>query len=105
MEKDLKRFIEIDPGNPIAYNYLGYYLSEKGIRLNESLLLVQRAVELAPDNEAYQDSLGWIFFKLGNHDEALLHLQLAYQILKDKGEEDPVILEHIGDVYKSYNFV
>lgn len=100
MEKDLKKSIEIDPGNPIAYNYLGYYLSEKGIRLNESLLLVRRAVELAPDNEAYQDSLGWIFFKLGNHDEALLHLQLAYQILKDKGEEDPVILEHIGDVYK-----
>ncbi|TGK25906.1 hypothetical protein EHQ05_13630 [Leptospira yasudae] len=100
MEKDLKKSIEIDPGNPMAYNYLGYYLSEKGIRLEESLALVQKAVELAPDNEAYQDSLGWIFFKLGNHDEALLHLQLAYQILKDKGEEDPVILEHIGDVYK-----
>ncbi|UOG62029.1 tetratricopeptide repeat protein [Leptospira noguchii] len=103
MEKDLKKSIEIDPGNPVAYNYLGYYLSEKGVRLEESLSLVQKAVELAPDNEAYQDSLGWIFFKLGNHEEALLHLQLAYQILKDKGGEDPVILEHLGDVYKEKN--
>ncbi|XDD48778.1 tetratricopeptide repeat protein [Leptospira sp. WS92.C1] len=103
MEQDLKKTIEIDPGNPMAYNYLGYYLSEKGVRLEESLSLVQKAVELAPDNEAYQDSLGWIFFKLGNHEEALLHLQLAFQILKDKGEEDPVILEHIGDVYKDKN--
>ncbi|PKA02480.1 hypothetical protein CH375_22830 [Leptospira ellisii] len=77
MEKDLKRSISIDPGNPMAYNYLGYYLSEKGVRLEESLTLVQKAVELAPDNEAYQDSLGWIFFKMGNHEEALLHLQLA----------------------------
>ncbi|EMO03453.1 tetratricopeptide repeat protein, partial [Leptospira interrogans serovar Icterohaemorrhagiae str. Verdun HP] len=76
MERDLKKSIEIDPGNPVAYNYLGYYLSEKGVRLEESLSLVQKAVELAPDNEAYQDSLGWIFFKLGNHEEALLHLQL-----------------------------
>ncbi|EJO79334.1 tetratricopeptide repeat protein [Leptospira interrogans] len=103
MERDLKKSIEIDPGNPVAYNYLGYYLSEKGVRLEESLSLVQKAVELAPDNEAYQDSLGWIFFKLGNHEEALLHLQLAYQILKDKGGEDPVILEHLGDVYKEKN--
>ncbi|TGK38659.1 hypothetical protein EHQ12_04640 [Leptospira gomenensis] len=103
METDLKRAISLDPGNPNAYNYLGYYLSEKGVRLEESLVLVQKAVELAPDNEAYQDSLGWIFFKLGNHEEALLHLQLAFQILKDKGEEDPVILEHIGDVYKEKN--
>ncbi|MBM9501543.1 tetratricopeptide repeat protein [Leptospira sp. 201903071] len=103
MENDLKKAMEIDPTNPMAYNYLGYYLSEKGIRLEESLTLVQKAVELAPDNEAYQDSLGWIFFKMGNLEEALLHLQLAFQILKDKGEEDPVILEHIGDVYKEKN--
>ncbi|MEI1279312.1 tetratricopeptide repeat protein [Leptospira venezuelensis] len=99
MESDLRKSMELDPENPIAYNYLGYHYSEKGIRLDEALDLIRKAVELAPDNEAYQDSLGWIYYKKGRVDEALLHLNLAFQILQDKNEFDPTICEHLGDVH------
>lgn len=99
MESDLRKSIELDPENPISYNYLGYHYSERGIRLDEALDLIRKAVELAPDNEAYQDSLGWIYFKKGRMEEALLHLNLAYQILQDKGESDPTICEHLGDLH------
>ncbi|TGK00586.1 hypothetical protein EHO59_11570 [Leptospira semungkisensis] len=99
MEADLRKSMELDPENPISYNYLGYHYSEKGIQLDEALELVHRAVELAPDNEAYQDSLGWIYYKKGRIEEALLHLNLAYQILQDKNDFDPTICEHLGDVH------
>lgn len=99
MEEDLRKAMELDPENPIAYNYLGYHYSERGERLDEALELIRKAVELAPDNEAYQDSLGWIYFKKGRIEEALLHLNLAYQILQDKNENDPTICEHLGDVH------
>lgn len=99
MELDLRKSMDLDPENPIAYNYLGYYLSESGSRLDEAFSLIRKAVELAPDNEAYQDSLGWIYYKRGMLDDALLHLNLAYQILQEKNESDPTICEHLGDLH------
>lgn len=99
METDLRKSIELDPENPIAYNYLGYYLSESGNRLEEAYSLVRKAVELAPDNEAYQDSLGWIYYKRGRLEDALLHLNLANQIMQEKNEKDPTIYEHLGDLH------
>ena len=54
-------------------------------------------MELKPDNGYILDSLGWVYFKMGNFDNALLYLQKAGSIVKD----DPTILEHIGDVYFS----
>ncbi|EQA36150.1 tetratricopeptide repeat protein [Leptospira inadai serovar Lyme str. 10] len=99
MELDLRKSMDLDPENPIAYNYLGYYLSESGSRLDEAFSLIRKAVELAPDNEAYQDSLGWIYYKRGMLDDALLHLNLAYQILQERNESDPTICEHLGDLH------
>ncbi|PJZ68296.1 hypothetical protein CH373_10420 [Leptospira perolatii] len=99
MEDDLRKSIELDPESPVSYNYLGYYFSEAGTKLEEALQLIKKAVELAPDNEAYQDSLGWIYFKLGKPEHALLHLNFAAQILQDKNEKDPTIFEHLGDVH------
>jgi len=93
----LKKVIEINPKHADALNYLGYSYVEKGINLEEAHSLINRALELKPDSGYIIDSLGWVFFKLGKHDEALKNLIRASEIVKD----DPVILEHIGDVYNS----
>ena len=62
----------------------------------ESVSLIQRALELDPDNGAFVDSLGWAYYKLGRLDEALLELQRAVELVE---KEDPTIREHLGDVY------
>ena len=56
-------------------------------------MLIERALALNPDDAATIDSLGWVLYRLGRHDEALVHLRRAYE-LQDDGE----IAAHLGEV-------
>lgn len=88
------RTLKIDPDYDEALNSLGYLYAEQGYRLDEALAMVERAVEISPTNGAYLDSLGWIYFKKGDSAKALEYLNKANSLLKD-----PIIYEHLGDVY------
>ncbi len=50
---------------------------------------------LRPDEGAYVDSLGWVYYRMGRLDEAVRHLERAVELMPD----DAVILEHLGEVY------
>ncbi len=60
--------------------------------------MIRKALESDPENPAYIDSLGWFYFKKGKFREALNELIRAVSLL-----EDPVIYEHLGDVYFKIN--
>ena len=47
-----------------------------------------------PSNGAYLDTLGWIYYKKGDFDNAIRYLENASVII-----DDAEILEHLGDVY------
>jgi TonB family protein len=95
-EAQFKEALRTDPNNALALNDYGYNLVERGERLDEALKMVQRAVDAAPDNGAYLDSLGWAHFKLGHLDEAERCLDKAL-----KGSyKSPVLYEHLGDIYE-----
>jgi tetratricopeptide (TPR) repeat protein len=74
-EKTFKKVIELNPKHAAALNYLGYMLADRGVRLEESLSLIQKAVDLDPNNGAYLDSLGWAYFKLNRVNEAETYLR------------------------------
>jgi len=86
--------VDIDPEHDGCLNTLAYLYAEEGINLDDALSFINRALAIDPDNGAYLDSLGWIYYKKGEYPEALKHLQKADSIL-----HDPVIYEHMGDVY------
>ena len=69
-EQTFKRVLSVDPLNSSASNYLGYMLADRGVRLEESVKYIQKALELEPNNGAYLDSLGWAYFKMGRYDLA-----------------------------------
>ena len=87
--------IKLDPHHADALNYLGYSYAERGIKIEQALSLTKQAVALKPDNGYYVDSLGWAFFKSGLLTEALTEIKRAVALVGD----DPVIYEHLGDVY------
>jgi tetratricopeptide (TPR) repeat protein len=93
MERLLRKVIELKPDHHHAYNALGYSLAERNLRLSEARGLIQKALDLAPGEPFITDSLGWVEYRLGNRDEALRLLRLAY-----KARPDVEIGAHLGEV-------
>jgi tetratricopeptide (TPR) repeat protein len=94
-EQMFKKVLAVDPQYSPAANYLGYMLADRGIRLEESVKYIQKALELEPSNAAYLDSLGWAYFKMSRYDLAAPPLEKAASKIQD----DPTIHEHLGNLY------
>lgn len=93
MEKHLRRLMEIKPNNAHAYNALGYTLVDRTARIEEGKKLIQRALELAPDDPFILDSMGWALFRGGEFDRSIAYLKRAYQ-----ERPDAEIAAHLGEV-------
>jgi tetratricopeptide (TPR) repeat protein len=89
----LEEVLDEIPDDIGAQNDLGYLWADRGLHLQRSLRMVQRAVEAEPNNKAYRDSLGWVYFRLGRFDEAVAELEKA----ASDDEPGGVILDHLGD--------
>lgn len=93
VERDLRQLIQIKPDNAHAYNALGYTFAERGIRLEEARQLTEKALSLDPGNPLIMDSLGWAYYRLGEHGKAAEWLKKAHEL-----RPDPEIAAHLGEV-------
>ena len=94
-EAKFRELLAEDPDNAGALNYLGYMLADRNVKLDEAHDMVQRALDLEPDNGAYLDSLGWVYYR---QDKLQLAERYLTRSLKQYGQ-DPVVHTHLGDVY------
>jgi tetratricopeptide (TPR) repeat protein len=85
-----------DPQAAATLNYLGYMNADRGVKLDESLTYIKQALAFEPNNGAYLDSLGWVYFKLGKYDLAEESLNKAAVHMGS----DPTVQEHLGDLYQ-----
>ncbi len=93
-EADFRRSLELNPGQPLVLNYLGYSLVEMNLKIDEARAMIEEAVAGDPDNGYITDSLGWVLYKIGKFEEAVPHMERAVELLPS----DPVINDHLGDV-------
>lgn len=93
LEQDLRFILQRDPNNSQALNALGYTLTDRTDRHDEALILIKKAVELSPEDPFYLDSLGWVYYRLGN-------LQVAERYLRQAADTQPdaEFLAHLGEV-------
>ncbi|MDD5669809.1 MAG: tetratricopeptide repeat protein, partial [Candidatus Omnitrophica bacterium] len=96
--KAIKRSIELKADYAEALNFLGYMYVDQNRNLDDAYLLIKRALVLDPDNGAYVDSLGWYYFKKGRFQDSLEQLNRAIVLM-----QDPVIFDHLGEVYFKLN--
>lgn len=97
--ENLKFAIKYNNKSGRSYNYLGYLYADKNINIEEALTLVKKALELEPENGAYLDSLGWIYYRKGDYVSALKNLLMAEEKLDESGNPDYVVFDHLGDTY------
>jgi tetratricopeptide (TPR) repeat protein len=93
-EVEFRKVLKVDPDSAAALNYIGYMLADRNMRLPESLDLITKALELSPDNGAYLDSLGWVYFRMGRLPEAEENLRRAVA----KTPSDPTVHDHMAQV-------
>lgn len=94
-EADFRYSLDLQPAHPQVMNYLGYSLIERREKLDEALDLIEEAVSLRPDSGYIVDSLGWVFYRLGRFEDAVVPMELAVELLAT----DPIVNDHLGDVY------
>ncbi len=92
-EADLRKILVTEPENVAALNALGYTLADRTTRYQEALELIDRARVAEPDNAAIIDSYGWVLYRLGRNEEALVQLRRAWTLAKDAE-----IAAHVGEV-------
>jgi tetratricopeptide (TPR) repeat protein len=95
-EEEFRKVLAYDAQNAVALNYLGYMLADRGVRVEEALSLIKKAVDLDPANGAYLDSLGWAYYKMGKYELAEDNLLKASQHITS----DPTVQDHLGDLYQ-----
>ena len=94
-EADFLKALELEPEHPYVMNYLAYSWVEKGENYDRALDMLRRAVDLRPQDGYIVDSLGWVFYRLGEYEKAVEHLERAIEL----NPTDPVINDHLGDAY------
>ena len=87
----------------VGLNDYAYIISERNnSSLNDlkyALKLAKRAISMEPDNAAFLDTIGWIYFKMDTFQKAEEYLEKSLNI----NNNNPVILEHLGDIYVKLN--
>ncbi|MBT3398621.1 MAG: tetratricopeptide repeat protein [Rhodospirillaceae bacterium] len=94
-EQDFLQALDISPDQPLVLNYLGYSWVEQGVHLERARKMIETAVEKRPRDGYITDSLGWVLYRLGDFEAAVVHLERAVAL--EAG--DPVINDHLGDAY------
>lgn len=93
LEANLKKLIGLQPEHAHAYNALGYSLADRNLRLPEAQGLIEKALQLSPEDPFIIDSMGWVLYRMGKSQQALEYLRKAYAV-----RPDPEIAAHLGEV-------
>lgn len=87
--------LRLDQRNPFVMNNLAYLLADTSGDLNEALKLAGDAVRQSPGNAAFNDTLGWVYFKKKDFQSAI-HV---FEGARDRSPEAVDYRIHLGRAF------
>ena len=94
-DESYEKVLTINPKDATALNNYAYYLSLRGIKLDHAEEMSKLSNDLEPNQASYEDTYGWIMYKMGRYDEALIWIKKS---LDSSAAKSGAVLEHYGDV-------
>ncbi len=98
-DKDLLRSLEINPDDAYVLNYLAYSWLERNYKINEAIIMLERAYTKKNDDPYIIDSIGWAYYLINDFNKAEKFLRRAVELMP----EDPVVNDHYGDILWKLN--
>jgi tetratricopeptide (TPR) repeat protein len=92
-EQLLKEAIKLKPDYALAYNALGYSYADRNVKLDDAKKYIEIALSIQPRNHYILDSMGWVYYRLGNLDLAHQFVMKAFNL-----QQDPEIAAHLGEI-------
>ncbi len=89
----------IDSTDIVILNNFAYSLAERGVELERALKMVQKSVDAEPENSSYLDTIGWVYFQMGDYDKAKDYIYKAIE----QDESNATLIDHLADVYYKMN--
>ena len=93
----MQEILKLNPNHADSLNFIGYSWADRNINLKRAYKYIRKAIELKPESGYIQDSLGWVYYRLGEYDKAKVELERAIELEPN----DPYIYEHLGDTYRA----
>src|SRR3569832_436224 len=94
-DESYDKALEINPKSANTLNNYAYYLSLRGEKLDKAEQMSKQSNELQPKQSSYEDTYGWIMYKMGKFNEAKTWIEKA---LADGSDKSAAVLEHYGDI-------
>lgn len=96
VEEQLRAALSFDQNDADVLNFLGYHLADENKKLQEAKDLIERALQMDPENGFYLDSLGWVYYRMGRGKEAVEYIRGAIRAMNS---DDAILRDHLGDAY------
>lgn len=98
VERLLVKLLKQFPLSPQVKNYYAYFLALENKKLEHALELSAYTLSEDEENPAYNDTYGYILFRMGRLSEAGKYLEKAYR----KHPFELEIMDHLADYYRSH---
>ena len=98
-DEDLLNALKINPNDAYILNYLAYSWLERDYKIDEAIIMLEKAYALKKNDPYIIDSIGWAYYLINDYEKAEKFLRKAVELMPD----DPIVNDHYGDILWKLN--
>jgi tetratricopeptide (TPR) repeat protein len=100
-DQAFEKALKLSPNDATILNNYSYYLSVRGVKLDEAEQMSKKSLEIKPGEATFLDTYGWILYEKKEYEKAREYVQKAIDMSGPKA--DATLYDHLGNIYYKLN--